>query len=338
MAVDLIEASLASLPIESVLFGLFLLLATISLYVISQHEKNKKGYGYNKSNGFVLALKNPIFVGGIILLAMATLHWITSIIRTFDAFLYYPAPILFYIEVSHWTQLVKNCVLSGSAALSDAVIIYRLWVVWNRRISVVILPFLSIIATTLAGIVAAYLFRVSKPGEDIYSGAISKWVTSQIALTLWTNIYCSVFIAGRIWHQKRQSAAYAVTNASSPLSRVLIIFIESATFYALWIIAFAITYFTKSPLAFIFSDSWACVAGMTFLSINARIFLTSTKSHGGNSSYFSGPLTSSSQLRATQGTESYGMAPVPVAVSVTRAQTATVETDDGKEGSRWNAV
>ncbi|KAL0569373.1 hypothetical protein V5O48_012591, partial [Marasmius crinis-equi] len=197
---------------------------------------------------------------------------------------------------------------------------------------------------SVCGIVAAYLFRVSKPGQDIFVGAISKWVTSQIALTLWTNIYCSVFIAGRIYYRKRQSAAFAVDNPSSSLSKVLIIFIESASFYALWIIAFAICYFTGSSVAFVFSDSWASVAGMTFLSINARVFLTSnSKSLGGNTSeVVSRPifaLRKSQHGTHTNTTGSIRTSSMPVTVSVAQA-TAEPETGDGisKEESRWNAA
>jgi len=50
-------------------------------------------------------------------------HWITGIIRLFDAFVYSPSPLHYYADTSHVTQLVKNVFLSSSAVIGDALIV-----------------------------------------------------------------------------------------------------------------------------------------------------------------------------------------------------------------------
>ena len=70
--ISLVQANLASFPVESALYGLFLLLSIISLLSSLQYARHAvvpaNHYKYNKLRIFdpaLRALKRPIFVGGV---------------------------------------------------------------------------------------------------------------------------------------------------------------------------------------------------------------------------------------------------------------------------------
>ncbi|KAJ8092339.1 hypothetical protein PM082_023942 [Marasmius tenuissimus] len=352
--ISLVQANLASFPVESALYGLFLLLSIISLlasFKYARHTVPVSHYKYSKLRLFdpvLQALRRPIFVGGIAIVMTVSGHWLCGIIRLFDALTQSGNAEAYYADISHPTQLAKNIFLSSSAVIGDALIIYRLWIVWTRKYYIVVFPIVSLLATTASGIIVAYFYRLSPPGTIVFSGRIAHWIIVESITSTCINVYCSTLISWRIWKQMRQSSAY-VSPASSnrPLSKVLIVFIESAALYALWQLVFLILLFLRSNIQFTFVDGYPVIAGISFMSINARMYLSTWSPDHRERTYQNANVVSPFAVatmnthttgRSERESESYVMHPVrPVAVQVTVV--GHEEPPDGlKNNSGWTAV
>ncbi|KAJ8092338.1 hypothetical protein PM082_023941 [Marasmius tenuissimus] len=339
MTVGLVQANLASVALESSLYGFFLLLSVISLVGSIKYAEPTIPPSQYKRNTFWMffssilrVLKRPIFVGGLLIVMTVTGHWITGIIRLFDAFVYAPVPLAYYADTSHITQLVKNVFLSSSAVIGDALIIYRMWVVWGRAYRIIVFPIISLAGTTAAGIVVAYLFRASTPGTVVFIGSIANWIIVESILSTCTNLYCSIFISWRIWHQMRQTSEF-LSVTDRPLAKVLILFVESAALYAIWQLIFLTLLFAHSNIQFTFVDSYPPIAGIAFMSINARIYLSSWSPNTDKSSHFVAGFVASSTGGRPEREEGLVLHPVrPVAVQITVEQENVTP---GKNNTQW---
>ncbi|KAK1227825.1 hypothetical protein PQX77_009160, partial [Marasmius sp. AFHP31] len=126
--ISLVSANLASVVIESALYGVFLLLSALSLYAILKTDgRSAPQYGYNSSSGVVTfasfqrTIKRPPFIGGLAMIGTVTGHWVCSFIRLFLAVLHYEDPTLLYSKFDHPTEPVKVGYHMASLILGDSI-------------------------------------------------------------------------------------------------------------------------------------------------------------------------------------------------------------------------
>ncbi|KZO94708.1 hypothetical protein CALVIDRAFT_197970 [Calocera viscosa TUFC12733] len=91
--------------------------------------------------------------------------------------------------------------------ISDLVLVWRCWLVWNKKWVIAMLPILMVVGQVAAGCgaVGQYL-GPNMPGDY----AIRPWATAMYAMSLATNITLSLLIAGRLWWVMRASSQYVV--------------------------------------------------------------------------------------------------------------------------------
>ncbi|KAG7091793.1 hypothetical protein E1B28_008197 [Marasmius oreades] len=345
----LVSTSLATVPIESALFGTFLLLSAISIYAMIKadgRDTPRYGHAVNSVSSASLArtFKRPAFIVAIALLITVTGHWICTFMRLFLAILHSEDPLVFYATLSEPTEVIKTGFLMASLVLGDSMIIYRLWVVWDRRWAIVIFPLLSVTGLVVAGIGITYQFAIFPEGHDVFASEAGRWITSDTVLTLCTNVYCSVLIAWRIWNMSKGSSPFAVTGKVNVVTKSLIVFIESAALYAIWTILFLATYQSRTNMQFFVVDCWPVMAGISFMSINARIFLSmeanNKPKHGSGSipsnPRYLAPYTAHSE--AMVGHNNYPLNPIdPVAVTISHIVENDQDHPSTRKGELWGS-
>ncbi|KAJ8093206.1 hypothetical protein PM082_020691 [Marasmius tenuissimus] len=135
------------------------------------------------------ALKRPMFLGGFAIMMTVSGHWISSIVQLFQAFHHPQGVDNFVADPSHATQLAKNIFLSSSAVIGNMVIIYPLWIVWDRGVLITVFPILLNLGTGVTGTVVCYLFRRATIGASIFideNGNIGPWIAAESLLSTWT--------------------------------------------------------------------------------------------------------------------------------------------------------
>jgi len=266
MAISLIATNLGTLSVLGPLYGIFVVLFMVSTYGFMQRARRH-------STGVSAMWTSPLFLASLVFFLAITTGWILNIARSFAAFIYYQggtAPAAFYGDPSEWSDIAAlSCVLV-TLVTGDTVLVYRVRVIWNRRISITVFPALCVIVTIgldIANIMHHVHYHV---GEDLHEALSGPYSIGPIVLTLCNNLSCSGLIAWRVWQQHKktqeQTLAYNV-------KMILMLIIESAAIYAAWGIMLLVALQTGSSIVYTFSDTWGPVTGIAFMLINVNSIL-----------------------------------------------------------------
>ncbi|KAJ6459219.1 hypothetical protein C8R45DRAFT_843480 [Mycena sanguinolenta] len=270
--IPLSSVSLATVALESCLYGIYLVLTVTALWLT---------FGRNAGSG---RRGTPIysslpFVGALILLITITGHWILTVDRGFLAFIYLAdtlGPLGFYGDLSQTTEVVKTGFFVITLAIGDALIIHRLWIVWGHNNYVILFPFALLTGVAASGVGITYQFTQYKPEQNIFLSEAGRWITSDTVFTLCTNVYSTAFIAWQIWSQERAIKQYGGPSLKS----VLIIIVESAALYTVWTTFFLASYLSRSNVQFMAADCWPAMTGISCMLIHARVGLVRVQKEG----------------------------------------------------------
>ncbi|KAJ7441086.1 hypothetical protein FB451DRAFT_956093, partial [Mycena latifolia] len=255
LTVPRIPTALATVVIETFFYGIYLVLFLTSVYLLLRVQSR----GLRRRAVWL----SPIVCGGSVLFVAVTGHWILTIDRLFLAFSSVDNrvdPLAFYGDFSQPTQIVQSIFLLASLAIVDALFVHRLWTVWAHNRYIVILPTITLIGLVVSTIGVAYDFAQFKPGDDVHALA-NGWIISDCLCTVFTNVYCTVLIAWKLWRAHR----IARPEGGRTLMTVLVIIVESAALSATWAVFFISAYAAQSNLRFLIDVTPAIVGGANML-------------------------------------------------------------------------
>ncbi|KAJ7131279.1 hypothetical protein C8R44DRAFT_871791 [Mycena epipterygia] len=286
--ISLVAVSMATMVLESLLYGLLLVLFSTNLYLrITRYARPQE---FASRGGLWW---NPIVISNIAIFATCTAHWVITVKRFFLAFLGSAGdPFQFYVDQSQPTSVMNNILVLVTGLIGDAGIIHRLWLVWNGDFRVVFAPVLSWLGALMGDIAIAYFFTQSTPTSNRFSTAAGAWLTVNWALTTLITIYCTTFIAWRIWRTSRTT----VEVGGSLLMPVCVILIESAAIWTTWSLFFATTFLMGSTLVIIARDLAPAIVGLVNLLIHLRVGLGWSPAEAPDAS--GAPMTSSASIFA----------------------------------------
>ncbi|KAF9018355.1 hypothetical protein BDZ89DRAFT_1140033 [Hymenopellis radicata] len=294
----LLNVSLITVCFQSVLYGMCVVLFSTSTYLhLLRHCRWLKGPTSRKLIPVEGTTWTLIFIGTILIFICSTAVWITLVFRLVQAFYLYKggaAPVEFLADFSQTSNIVRTTFDLGTVIIGDAMITYRLWVVWNYNRRVIIFPCLSIVALITCTIGIITEFTQWNPEWDIFSSAAGRWIISDLCFTFCTNTYSTAMISYRIWKINRLVKQYG----GGSLTSVMATMIESAAVYSTWSLLFLIVYTCHSTLQFFMVDTIGHVCAATALLINVRVGL-------GWAQTSVDPTTLVSQLTATTAQEEH---------------------------------
>ncbi|KAJ7189916.1 hypothetical protein GGX14DRAFT_484172 [Mycena pura] len=248
MANSLLAVNLSSVVLESLLYGIFLVLFCVGFYLLCQSRRDRLWW-------------DPVVFSTLGIFLTCTMHWILSSVLIFPVFLGSQPR----IDIACTTGKVDHIVSLMTMWIGDVVIVHRLWIVWNHDLRVTVIPVLSLIGLIGCGI--ADLFQIPAASWGMITTA--SWIFSLI-----NNVYCTAFISCRIWRVRRAPQE----SEFKPLMPVLAIIMESAAILAAWTIFFAITIETNSKLALVAIGSIPQMVGISNMLIHIRISTTHKRS------------------------------------------------------------
>ncbi|KAI0372527.1 hypothetical protein BV20DRAFT_939651 [Pilatotrama ljubarskyi] len=281
-----IGVNLALACIESLLYGIFFVLAMTSLAVLVGRHTNRSSSFSGRSYSSERLWTSPLFIATMCLLMTVTSHWLITVRRAFDAFLYYEggqAPMKYYLIVEAPTQVVGSAFVVATVIVGDIILTYRIWTVWDRRWTMIVFPALCTVAYTALGTSMVQLFASYGYGESIFMTAARRRVTTTSALTLATNLYgtgnCLLLIdcvPDMVQQQNSQAWSHFRISRYSQLTRsqeALVIFIESAAFYTFWTLFFVVSFSADSLLEQFAFHCIPAATGISFMLIVVRVGL-----------------------------------------------------------------
>ncbi|KAK0503646.1 hypothetical protein EDD18DRAFT_1098994 [Armillaria luteobubalina] len=253
-SISLDKANFLALVLETLLYGAFTVLFIAALYVIFQ-----------KRSGINVKLLLTV----IAIWTLATVHLILDIIRAIEAFveLQSGGALQYYSDLSNPLQAAKTAIYVILTLVGDGFVIYRCFVVWNRRWYIIPGPILLLCGTGVGGFGATVAFSHAAPGAEVFLPNIVPWITSFISMTLSTNIVCTSYRIISI--QRAVRDVIQVNLARSALMMV----VESAAVYSASVLSLMITYTLGSNAQYTVLDLTAPLIGITFTIIILRVSL-----------------------------------------------------------------
>ncbi|KAJ7336132.1 hypothetical protein DFH08DRAFT_877933 [Mycena albidolilacea] len=251
---------LTELTVGSLLYGTYLNLFLTSMYILVKRSRGAHTSPLHHSTMFVL---------GCTLFITVTANWIILIIINFNGFIFFEggtaAPEYFAIP-----RLGIQAALWGTAIVSiilnDCMMIYRLWVVWERKKGIVVLPIL----TWVGLIVCSTLAAIDSWGK-IVTAKIVIFIPIFVFIVM-TNFYCTGLIAWKIWRITRICQPLNGTN----LNHFLAMVIESSALYTAWALFFVVSQQETSILQYFSFGVHPMIAGIANALLQARIGMGKT--------------------------------------------------------------
>ncbi|KAI9435628.1 hypothetical protein BJY52DRAFT_695884 [Lactarius psammicola] len=312
VAISFSSSELLALCLESVLYGVYLVLFVGCIKVLISKRRRRAG-----GNVRLILVSSTLFV-------LITWHEIVDAIRIYMAYKGSETNIgadLYYANVTSLLSLMKTSVYLVETLASDLFILYRCYIVWNASIAIIAFPVLLYIADIGTGIAAVYTLSLIEQKQDAVFNLEQERITNSFfSCTLAVNSACTGLIAYRIWRTQRQTRD---AKMGSNLSQVSIIVIESGAIYLTVLACNVASFVLKSNLFNIFLDITSPVIGIVFSLIIVRVglgisseetrrtmqsisFSMPSKTSGGNSSRSNGPIVfrSTTTTQFTDGQES----------------------------------
>ncbi|EIW53016.1 uncharacterized protein TRAVEDRAFT_53433 [Trametes versicolor FP-101664 SS1] len=276
-SMNAVGINLALACIESLLYGMFFVLAMTSLAVLVGRHTNRASSFSGRSFTSDRIWTSPLFVATMFLLATVTSHWLITVRRVFDAFVYYEAgqdPMAYYLTVEAPTQVIGTAFVVATVIVGDIILTYRIWTVWDRRWALIVFPTLCTLAYTALGVSMVQLFASYEPNESIFMSAARHRVIPTSALTLATNLYGTGMndsISDMVEQQGYEAQSHVRRCGAQSLR--LVIFIESAAFYTFWTLFFVVSFSANSLLEQFAFHCIPAATGISFMLIVVRVGL-----------------------------------------------------------------
>ncbi|KAJ7078233.1 hypothetical protein C8R43DRAFT_1245304 [Mycena crocata] len=252
------RASLIALVLETFNIGIFTILFGATLRLVL----NKR---ISNNNRLMLPTLCVIWI-------LSVTHWIIDITRAVAAFIDTPTGALSYYEdVGNPLEAAKTAVYVTVTMTGDLFMIYRCFMVWNRKWPIVTLPIMLWFGTGVTGYGATRILLLARQ-EGVFFHGLTPWITSFFVMSLALNIMCTLCIAYRIL--RTRMALHKDHVGNSRVYSALIVFLESAATYSTSLLVLLIVYVLNSNAQYILLDVTTSLIGVTFSMILLRLAIT----------------------------------------------------------------
>ncbi|KAI0762224.1 hypothetical protein C8Q74DRAFT_1207392, partial [Fomes fomentarius] len=166
------------------------------------------------------------------------------------------------------SEMVKTSLLVVLALISDGIIVYRTFVVWNFNKLVIALPIGLWLTGIAFGIWTAWTLGQTRTGDNIMAAAAATRVRYLFVITFCLNMLCASLICWKIW---RVSSPIAEPSSSDRITnRVFRVVIETAGMYCAFLFALIVSDRAGSNVFFVFLEPLPPVTALVFTMLIVR--------------------------------------------------------------------
>jgi len=255
------EAEIVSLFVESIFYGLYIVSFGACVRILFSGAG--VGSGINRTM-LIAAVSMAIF--GTLDLALALRH-------VLDAFIWYHGPggaTAEFENVSFWIQVTRTGCYVVQTLIGDLILIYRCYVVYNRRWLVIVVSLIMWTGTLACGITLIYVNSHLKLSTNFDEKHLVTFLTALSVLSMVQSLVTTSLIAFRILTIDRQVAQFRSSNRSK-LRPTIRIIIESGAVYTISLIIFLVVFLCSNNAQYALSDAIMMIIGIVFNMIIVRI-------------------------------------------------------------------
>lgn len=220
------QMKLAALCVQSVLLGVFVALVLAMFYLFTRRSTA------GPSTGKIPKAERLLLSALVILLVMNTGHWICTVVRAFEAFVFWldgQHPAAYYGWMTGTIRVAQAAFHSGTVVAADMMVITRLYVIWDYRRSVAVAPgVLSLVALLVSAIGTTYAYGAYNADSPSTLVSLQHWRIAHSVLTICTNVYSTGMIVWRVVRVNRRAAKF---RSGTSLTSAILLIAESAAVY-----------------------------------------------------------------------------------------------------------
>ncbi|KAK7047613.1 hypothetical protein VNI00_006381 [Paramarasmius palmivorus] len=263
--IPLDKAEFVGLWVESILYGMNIILFSICIWVLVYYKKRSTG------------LNVPLLVTAISLFTLCTIRIGIDLGRGIVAFFTFRSnpkgPLAFYEDIGHWTRIFREALYVTNSLVADSLVIYRLYVVWGHNWKITVGPILLLLASSIAGYVAVWEISRVDSGDSIFAKQVADGATTLFALSFGTNVIVTSLIAGRIWYIARRTSLNLGRQHGVKYSRAMVVIIESGALYSVSLFMLLVLFATDNDAQIILFNSVSQIVGIAPTLIIVRVGL-----------------------------------------------------------------
>ncbi|KAH6911213.1 hypothetical protein BKA70DRAFT_55145 [Coprinopsis sp. MPI-PUGE-AT-0042] len=205
--------------LECVLYGVDLCLFMAALPVLIRSDKNVSA--------------TVFLIGNVVIFVVASIESGASICRALAAFGYQrdvKDPIRIYSDTNYWATYLPLVLGIITFTTGDILMIYRCFLIWQRRYWVILLP--VTLATVSAGFHIATVWYARQGTCNLFLWQNRRWAVLPTMFSLSQTILTTGLIVWRIWSHYRQRTTIRLASVHTPcLPSIAYIIMESAAAY-----------------------------------------------------------------------------------------------------------
>jgi len=255
------QATLLGGLIGLTLYGVFFVLFCATLYVMSVRSKTTP-FNY------------PLSMAAIIIFSLSSVDAVLKSRRLMIGLLYTPFPYTAdeYFQLSYdWTYSMEVAVIELAMLTADAVLLYRVWIVWGNRwrfVAVNGLLWLASLAISTR-VFQLQVMTTQSPGDISVVLPLEEWSVISQSLSLAQTVTATGLIASRLWLVDRAVSRYK----QGTLLPVIRIVVESGSIYGLLQLVYLPFMRTGIPTDELLVQLMCPTIGITFSLIIVRVGL-----------------------------------------------------------------
>ncbi|KAI0716359.1 hypothetical protein C8Q76DRAFT_404719 [Earliella scabrosa] len=139
------------------------------------------------------------------------------------------------------------------AIISDVIMVYRTFVIWNKNRLLIVVPSLLVIGDVALGVWSCWaVFRLNGIDSELWSTIAHVATRNFLVVTLCVNLLCAGLIAWKVWCVQTDVDRNLRKVGPSPCKRVIRVILESAALYCAHLLLLIICDSLGSNLYFVF--------------------------------------------------------------------------------------
>lgn len=241
---------IATVASQSAFFGIFVVVMLFSTYFLCC-----KGFK-TKANVMMLSVTTIMF-------ATSTTYWaftLTISVMSVRA-LYHPGQITLQEgEFIGGLYIAQMYLPMMNYVLSDTVVAWRAWVLWQHNTRISIIPFVPLLGSFVSAVVSA-VYKVKGFKSQATDSLFAAWV-----LSLATNVAATILIACKAWRHRRMIKSYLAHGGlrRTQMEKIFALLIESGALYCvLWVLLITTRFSVVSaPECELIQDASVQIAGI----------------------------------------------------------------------------
>ncbi|KIP02430.1 hypothetical protein PHLGIDRAFT_122470 [Phlebiopsis gigantea 11061_1 CR5-6] len=249
------------LVFELMLYGVFCVTFIMSMYFLMQKQSTRR-----------TPVNKLIAFSGILLFCLITAQTVIMTVSLFTPFAAKyadqdPSVVMTNANESYLPMIVALLALYFTELfISSFLMIYRVWIVFQRNWAVVGVPLLTLAASIICE--GLFIRQNDQRFEQDFGGA--QWFTIGLACDVFVNIYCTGLLAYKIWRSQQYMRNTTTYLRSFSSTSVVAILIESASLYSITTFALLITYATGAYGSYTVRQLHCAVPGIAYCLVIIR--------------------------------------------------------------------